>query len=62
MRLASLGDHGADVALSQQVTGDGNWAEPGLELRTEPHLVKQCADTFDAVWARAVPHDQYNLL
>ncbi|MFE4956105.1 DUF6879 family protein [Streptomyces sp. NPDC056653] len=48
--------------LFNHFTGDGNWAEPGLELRTEPHIVKQCADTFEAVWARAVPHDQYNLL
>ncbi|MFJ6466382.1 DUF6879 family protein [Streptomyces sp. NPDC091387] len=48
--------------LFNHFTGEGNWTEPGLELRTEPHIVKQCADAFEAVWDRAVPHDQYNLL
>ncbi|MDX3771247.1 MULTISPECIES: DUF6879 family protein [unclassified Streptomyces] len=48
--------------LFNHFTGEGNWAELGLELRTESHIVKQCADAFDAVWDRAVPHDQYNLL
>lgn len=50
------------TVLFNHFTGDGNWADPGLELRTEPHVVKQCADAFEAVWDRAVPHDQYNLL
>lgn len=49
-------------ALFNHFTGAGDWSAPGLELRTEPHIVKQCADAFETVWNRATPHDQYNLL
>jgi hypothetical protein len=47
--------------LFNHFTGDGNWSEPGLELRTEPGIAKQCVDAFEAVWDRAVPHDQYEI-
>ncbi|MFC9943352.1 DUF6879 family protein [Streptomyces pratensis] len=47
--------------LFNHFTGGGNWSEPGLELRTEPDLVRRCADAFEAVWDRATPHDQYDL-
>ncbi|MGW4216908.1 DUF6879 family protein [Streptomyces bacillaris] len=47
--------------LFNHFTGSGDWSDPGLELRTEPHIVKQCADAFEAVCARATPHDQYAL-
>lgn len=47
--------------LFNHFAGDGNWAEPPLELRTEPGVVKQCADAFEAVWDRAAPHDQYEI-
>ncbi|RLV67404.1 hypothetical protein STAN_2928 [Streptomyces sp. CBMAI 2042] len=48
--------------LFNHFTGAGEWSDPGLELRTERHLVKQCADAFEAVWERATPHAQYELL
>ncbi|MFI7240124.1 DUF6879 family protein [Streptomyces cyaneofuscatus] len=48
--------------LFNHFTGTGDWSEPGLELRAEPHIVKQCADAFEAVWDRAMPHDEYHLL
>ncbi|MBK5996405.1 hypothetical protein JHN53_33220 [Streptomyces sp. MBT58] len=48
--------------LFNHFTGAGDWSDPGLELRTEPHIVNQCTDAFEAVWERAAPHDQYNLL
>lgn len=48
--------------LFNHFTGTGEWSDPGLELRTEPHIVKQCADAFEAVWERATPHEQYDLL
>ncbi|MFI0530331.1 DUF6879 family protein [Streptomyces scabiei] len=47
--------------LFNHFTGDGNWADPPLELRAEPDLVKRCADAFEAVWERAVTHDQYKI-
>jgi len=37
--------------------GDG--AGTGYEVREEPAVVKLCASAFDAVWARAVPHEDY---
>ncbi|MHC0432675.1 DUF6879 family protein [Streptomyces sp. O3] len=49
---------GAQV-LFNHFTGDGNWATPDMELRAEPHIVKQCVDAFEAVWDRAITHDQY---
>jgi hypothetical protein len=47
--------------LFNYFTGDGDWSDPGMELRTEPAIAKQCADAFDAVWERAVPHDQFHI-
>lgn len=51
---------GASV-LFNHFTGEGDWSEPGMELRTEPALVKQCEAAFEAVWDHAVPHDQYKI-
>lgn len=48
-----------ETVLFNHFTGDGNWASPDMELNTDPAIVKQCVDAFDAVWERAVPHDQY---
>lgn len=47
--------------LFNHFTGDGNWANPDMELRTEVSIAKQCADAFEAIWDRAVPHDQYEI-
>jgi hypothetical protein len=47
--------------LFNHFTGTGDWADPGMELRTEPHVVRQVCDAFEAVWDRAVPHAQYEI-
>ncbi|MFH9072261.1 DUF6879 family protein [Streptomyces alboflavus] len=47
--------------LFNHFTGDGNWADPDMELRSEPGIVTQCVDAFEAVWDRAVPHEQYEI-
>lgn len=47
--------------LFNHFTGAGEWADPDMELRTEPDIVKQCSDAFEAIWDRAVPHDQYTV-
>ncbi|ELP67060.1 DUF6879 family protein [Streptomyces turgidiscabies] len=47
--------------LFNHFSGDGDWSDPPMELRTEPSIVKQCSDAFDAVWERAVPHDEYEI-
>ncbi|MFC8717645.1 DUF6879 family protein [Kitasatospora sp. NPDC057198] len=38
-------------------TGDG--ASGGPEMCGDQAVVKLCAEAFEAVWARAVPHEQY---
>ncbi|MFJ4768640.1 DUF6879 family protein [Streptomyces uncialis] len=67
-RAADLMLPGADLwifdgaqVLFNHFTGDGDWADPPMTLRTEPGIVEQCADAFEAVWERAVPHDRYEI-
>ncbi|MEU2558311.1 DUF6879 family protein [Streptomyces longispororuber] len=40
-------------------TGNGRWA--GQEISDDERAAKLCSDAFEAVWARAVPHDQYEI-
>ncbi|MEV0444502.1 DUF6879 family protein [Streptomyces spectabilis] len=40
-------------------TGDGAWA--GEEFCDNSSAVKLCAEAFERVWARAVPHDEYEI-
>ncbi|WP_329179141.1 DUF6879 family protein [Streptomyces sp. NBC_01477] len=39
--------------------GDG--VSGGGEMSTDPTVAKLCADAFELVWSRAVPHDQYTI-
>lgn len=38
-------------------TGNGDMVDP--EVTEEPAVVKLCASAFEAVWERAIPHEQY---
>jgi hypothetical protein len=38
-------------------TGDGS--SGGGEVTDDPASARLCADAFEAVWSRAVPHDAY---
>lgn len=40
-------------------TGDGALA--GHEIRTEPAVAQLCGTAFEAVWERAVPHEDYKI-
>jgi hypothetical protein len=40
-------------------TGDG--ASAGGEITEDEAAAKLCAEAFEAVWARAIPHDQYQI-
>ncbi|MEU3494025.1 DUF6879 family protein [Kitasatospora cineracea] len=40
-------------------SGDGD--SLGGELTEDPAAVKLCAEAFEAVWDRAIPHDQYTV-
>lgn len=33
--------------------------EGDYELSTDPHVIRMCATSFDAVWQRATPHAKY---
>jgi hypothetical protein len=50
-----------ELAIFNHFDGIGNWAPPGEEIRTEPEVLKLCGNAFEAVWERAVPHDQYHV-
>jgi hypothetical protein len=45
------------AVLFNYFSGDG--AAAGTELRDEPAVVKLCTAAFEAVWDRAVPHEDY---
>ncbi|MFF4602129.1 DUF6879 family protein [Streptomyces sp. NPDC001339] len=40
-------------------TGEG--ASGGPEVTDDPSAAKLCAEAFEAVWSRAIPHDQYKI-
>jgi hypothetical protein len=40
-------------------TGEG--ASAGGEISEDPAAAKLCAEAFEAVWERAIPHDQYEI-
>lgn len=40
-------------------TGDGTSA--GQEISDDPAAIKLCSEAFETVWARAIPHDQYEI-
>jgi hypothetical protein len=37
--------------------GNGDFLEDGLD--DDPGVVRSCAEAFEAVWDRAIPHDKY---
>jgi hypothetical protein len=45
------------AVLFNYFSGDGKMT--GNELRDEPAVVRLCATAFEAVWDRAVPHEDY---
>ncbi|MGW1379500.1 DUF6879 family protein [Streptomyces sp. NPDC002446] len=40
-------------------TGEG--VSGGPEITDDPSAAKLCADAFEAVWSRAIPHDRYEI-
>jgi hypothetical protein len=45
------------VLIVIHFTGEGESA--GLELVNDPDVVKLCSSAFEAVWERAIPHEDY---
>ncbi len=50
-----------ELLLLNHFTGTSHWADPPMELRTEPDLVATYASAIATVWDRAVPHDQFKI-
>ncbi|MFF7992426.1 DUF6879 family protein [Kitasatospora xanthocidica] len=47
------------VVILHHFTGGGQWAGPGMEVRTDPALAKQYLTAYEAAWERAIPHSEY---
>ncbi|WP_198664151.1 DUF6879 family protein [Jiangella endophytica] len=48
------------VALVNHFTGDGQCADPDMEVTSDPDVAKLCGSAFEAVWERATPHEEYH--
>lgn len=48
-----------ELALFHYFTGTGQLAD--REHTGDPARVKLCAEAFEAVWAHAIPHEQYEI-
>lgn len=48
-----------DTVLWNHFTGDGEVSPVGRELCEDPAAVVLCAAAFEAVWDRAIPHQEY---
>ncbi|MFJ4921365.1 DUF6879 family protein [Streptomyces sp. NPDC088725] len=49
------------TVLFNHFSGEGNWSEPGWEVRTEPAVARLASAAFEAVWDRGVPHEKYSV-
>lgn len=51
-----------ETVILNHFAGDGSWdASAGMDVRDDPGLVKLCGEAFEAVWARATPHEAFQL-
>jgi hypothetical protein len=46
-----------DVVLFNHFSGDGTWND--VEVSTDPAVVTLCTSAFEAVWERAIDHENY---
>ncbi|WP_416974477.1 DUF6879 family protein [Streptomyces sp. 4F14] len=51
----------SETVLFNHFSGEGNWAEPRWEVRTEPAVVQLAATAFETVWERGIPHEKYTV-
>ncbi len=47
-----------EVLVVNHFSGNGDWVE--AQTVTNPDVVRLCATAFEAVWARAIPHERYH--
>ncbi|MFJ9605888.1 DUF6879 family protein [Kitasatospora sp. NPDC101176] len=48
-----------EVVILHHFTGDGQWAEAKMEVRTDPELAKRYLAAYETAWERATPHAEY---
>ncbi|MFE4482210.1 MULTISPECIES: DUF6879 family protein [Streptomycetaceae] len=48
-----------EVVILHHFTGDGRWAEAGMEVRTDPDLAQRYLAAYEVAWERATPHADY---
>lgn len=49
-----------ETVLVNHFDGNGQPSKPAEELIRDPDVAKLCASAFEAVWQRAVPHEDYH--
>ncbi len=47
------------AVLFNHFSGEGDCADPGWEVRTEPAVVALASAAFEAVWVRGIPHGKF---
>ncbi|MER6994541.1 DUF6879 family protein [Streptomyces sp. NPDC000410] len=50
-----------ELVLVLHFAGDGEIAEVWWELTKDPKIRELCTSAFEAVWERAVPHEEYKI-
>ncbi len=48
------------VVLINHFDGNGQWADPDMEVTSDPDLAKHCGTAFETAWERAIPHAEYH--
>ncbi|WP_308401962.1 DUF6879 family protein [Streptomyces sp. RKAG293] len=51
-----------ELVLVLHFTGDGESPEDWMELTTDPTILNLCESSFEAVWERAIPHEEYRII
>ncbi|QIQ04516.1 DUF6879 family protein [Streptomyces liangshanensis] len=49
------------IVLFNHFSGEGDWSEPGWEVRSEPAVAGLASAAFEAVWERGIPHENYTV-
>ncbi|MBT2471679.1 hypothetical protein J7E97_28385 [Streptomyces sp. ISL-66] len=49
------------IVLFNHFSGDGNWSDPGWEVRSEPAVARLASAAFEAVWERGIPHEKFTV-
>lgn len=50
-----------ELVIVNHFDGNGQKPERGYELVDNPDVAKLCGSAFEAVWERAIPHEEYRV-